>query len=130
MIYANGSIPDIITIFLVFKYQGFEGTILGTVFIFPGFFIFFFFIPINAPNITRGDEQHIQKTSRARMSINFIYIICNFTAAEDCSIFRTKFIKKNIEKAKLGYKNVVNKAFFNHSLPYFMISLLQTFYKF
>ena len=129
MIYANGSRPDINIKFLVFKYQGFCGTILGTVLILPGFFIFFFFIPMNAPNITRGDEQHTQKTSNARISINFIYVIDNHTAAEDCSIFKTKFIKKNIEKAKLGYKNVVNKAFFNQSLPYFIVYILQTFYR-
>ena len=68
--------------------------------------------------MTRGDEQHIQKIRSANISIDFIYILINNTAAEDCSIFKTKLIKKNIEKAKLGYKNVVNKAFFNHSLPY------------
>jgi cytochrome c biogenesis protein CcdA len=110
IIYANGTIPAIITAFLVLRYQDFCGIWLGTVLILPGFLIFFFLMPMKAPSSTNGAEQQIQNIIKAIMSVNLI-------AAEDFSIASTVFIIKNTLKAKPGYKNVVNSEFLSHSLP-------------
>jgi len=75
-----------------------------------GFFIFFFFIPINAPIKTKGEEQHSQRSSIAR-------IVGKGTAADEFSAHSNKSIKKNIEKDKLGNNNAVIKALFNHLSP-------------
>jgi len=76
-----------------------------------GFFIFFFFIPINAPIRTNGDEQHNHKS-------NIASIVPKGTAADDFSAHKNKSIIKKIENDMLGYKKAVSIAFFNHLSPY------------
>ncbi len=85
-------------------YQDCFGIELGTTFIFPGFFIAFFFIPRKAPIRTNGEEQHIHKRSK-------VIIVEKGIAPLDPSKVRNMLITKNTENANEGYNMAVIIAF-------------------
>jgi len=69
--YPNGNNPPIKQRNFNFKYHGFSGICIGKKFIFPGFFIGLFFIPIKEPNKTKGVEQQSQSNNNENISVIF-----------------------------------------------------------
>lgn len=67
---AKGTSPVKITMYLVLKYQGLSGIILGTGLTLQGVLNALFLIPTNDPINTKGDEQHSHRTNSERMSEN------------------------------------------------------------
>jgi len=85
-------------------YQDCLGIELGTTFIFPGFFIAFFFIPRKAPIRTNGDEQQIHKRSK-------VTIVEKGIAPLDPSKVRNMLMTTKTENANEGYSMAVMMAF-------------------
>jgi hypothetical protein len=116
--YANGMMPLTTVKTDIFKYHCFWGIPLGTALTLQGFFITFFFSPINEPIKTRGEEQHTHNRRRANKSVNLSYFLNKIlTAAEDFSIQNIKLIAKNMLNANAGYRNAVRNEFMSQSLP-------------
>lgn len=70
-IQANGIRPVKKIVYLVLKYHGLSGIVLGTGLTLQGVFIGFFLIPMKEPIKTRGEEQQIHRINKETTSKNF-----------------------------------------------------------
>jgi hypothetical protein len=105
--YKKGRSPETRHIIFVSMYHGCDGMVVGTGFIFPGFFNGFFLTATKEPIRTSGEEQQSQSRSRAT-------IVEKGTAPIESSIIRKVFTKMKIPKAREGKKNAVTNAVFSH----------------
>ena len=106
---ANGIKPVIHIKYLILKYQGFWGIVVGHGFILQGIFILFVFIPKKDPINTKGVEQNSQRLNKDINAENLI--------DSPPSKIRKKLEKIKIQKIIEGYNKAVNKAFFNQWFP-------------